>query len=1101
MKFISIKKMKKRINVSANVKMGRICAIWLFCIALQAVSIPILAQSAKITLRLKNVTVEEVLTSIENQTEYRFLYNKDIVDVSRIVSITVKNELMTLVLDKLFKGEGVSYTIEKRQIVLNKVSSQQQDNKPTVKVTGKVVDESGETLPGVTVMIEGVTQGTITGIDGIYQLQVPEGATLKFTSIGYTTYTQKITRPMTLNVTMKEDLKQLDEVVVVGYGVQRKSDLTGAVGSVKAKDIQKMPVASVDQALQGRLSGVQITTANGAPGAGSTIRIRGGNSINAGNEPLYVIDGIIGGGDLNTINPSDIASIEVLKDASSTSIYGYRGANGVVLITTKRGDGVEGRQISYNGYYGIQSPVKMLDMLNAPEAADFHNKYVLYNGMDNLPFEDISKVSNTDIQDYIFKKNAPITDHNINLSNSTKNGNYFLSLNYFNQAGTMFNTGLERYQVRFNVDQNIGKYFKMGATLTMSMTNKDNPTLNNMLEILPTAPMYNEDGSYYSINQVTGKTYDNPMAKRDGVLNETRTFRGLGNVYGQLTLFDNLILKSSWGWDISYSKQNQYWSVKLPSRIYNKTGGGATVETQFPITYQNENTLNYFFNLGEHSFNLLGGFTWQKYIYEFLKGSANGFKNDVSKYHALETGDPMVRDIQTGEEQWGLMSYLFRVNYSYKDRYMFTASGRYDGSSRLSDGNKWAFFPSVAVAWRASEEDFIKRFDVFSNLKFRLSYGSSGSQSISPYSVIDRLDSGSTVIGNQEVITFFPGLSANKDLSWEKSNQIDLGIEAGFLDNRINLEFDLYYKRTNDLLLSQEIPYQTGFTSMLRNIGSVENKGFEISLRTLNINTKDFSWSSNISISSNKNKVIDLGGKDFIENGFGSRLIVGEPIGTFYGVKYLGIWHEDEIPVDSKYLPGDPKLEDINDDGIIDINDGQILGNAEPKFYGGFSNDFSYKRLTFSLFFDFSYGNKIYDMQGRSLESGFNGNVYGHNRDAWSTDNPDGKYPRPGSVNYYMYETYAGGGANAQGGCDYYMHDGSYLRLKNLNIQYDVPIKNKLIKSLQVYSSISNVFTLTSYMGYSPDVSSESTSATRRGFDNNAYPQSRSFLLGLKAVF
>lgn len=969
-------------------------------------------------------------------------------------------------------------------------------------IKGTVLDETGSPIIGANVVQKGTANGVITDIDGNFELKISGTDELQISYIGYLPQIVKISGKNFVQIILKEDAKSLEEIVVIGYGIQKKSDLTGSVGSIKAKDIQKMPVASVDQALQGRVSGMQVVTASGAPGATTTIRIRGGNSINAGNEPLYVVDGIIGGGDLTTINPSDIASIEILKDASSTAIYGSRGANGVVLITTKRGDGSDGMLVSYSGYYGLQTPVKMLNMLNGAEAANYQNKYAAYLGMSKMPYEDVTKVADTNIQDYIFRNCVPITDHNVNLSNSTKNGNYFLSLNYFNQEGTMYNTGLERYQIRFNIDQKIGENFKMGATLTTSLTNRDNPTLNDMLGQLPTAPIYNDDGSYFSINEVSGKTYDNPVAKRNGVLNEKRIFRGLGNVYGQLTLFDNLILKSSWGWDISHSKQNQYQSVTLPSRVYAKTGGGATVNTYFPITYQNENTLNYSLDLGKHSLNLLGGFTWQKYYYEFLNASGSGFKNDVSSYHALETGDPLTRDVQTGESQWGLISYLFRVNYSYKDRYLFTTSGRYDGSSRLSDSNKWAFFPSVALAWRASEEEFIKRMNVFSNLKLRLSYGSSGSQSISPYSTIDKLNSGSTVIGNQEVITFSPGLSANKDLGWEKTNQIDLGIEAGFLDNRINLEVDYYYKRTNDLLLSQEIPYQTGFASMLRNIGSVENRGIEISLKTMNFNTSNFSWSTFLSVSMNRNKVLDLGGKKFIENGLGSRLIVDQPIGTFWGVKYLGLWKESEIPENSKFLPGDPKLEDLNDDGIIDINDGQIIGNSEPKFYGGIGNDLTYKRFSFSLFFDFSYGNQIYDMPGRFLESGFNSNVYGHNRDFWSEENPNGKYPRPGSIYEYIFSTYAGGSSEGtNGGSDYFLHDGSFLRLKNINIQYDLPIRNKTIKSLQVYTSISNVFTWTSYLGYSPDVNSEGTSATRRGFDNNAYPQSRTYLFGVKAVF
>lgn len=1056
------------------------------------------SQTTMVSISMKNQTVKEVLNEIENTTEYSFFYNNSHVDLDRKVSVNVSNADIFEVLDNVFNGTNVSYTVKDKNIVFSVKEQSPVVSQNEKQITGTVIDASGVPIIGANVMVKGTTNGTITDLDGKFTLNVPAGAVLLVSYIGYANQEVKVGNSSSLFITLKEDTELLDEVVVVGYGVVKKSDLTGSVGSVKAKDIQKMPVASVDQALQGRISGVQITTLNGAPGASTTIRIRGGNSINAGNEPLYVIDGIIGGGDLSTINPADIASIEILKDASSTAIYGSRGANGVVLITTKRGEGVEGTRVSYSGYYGLQTPSKLLDMLDGPEAAAFQNEYAEYYDR-KIPFEDINAVANTDWQKQMYRKTAPITDHNISVSNSTKNGNYFLSLNYYNQEGIMYNSGFERYQIRFNVDQNLNKYFKVGATLTTSLTNRDNPVVGG-LSLLPTAPIYNDDGSYFDTNQISGSIYNNPLAQRNGILDETRTYRGLGNVYGQFTFFDNLIFKTSWGFDISHTKQNKYESVNLPTRIFNKTGGFASVETKFPITYQNENTLNYLLNIGNHSLALMAGFTWQKYQYETLKGSASGFKNDVSSYHAIETGDPITRDIQTGEQEWGLLSYLFRINYSFKNRYMFTVSGRQDGSSRLAKDKRWAFFPSAAFAWRASDEKFIKDLNIFSNLKFRLSYGTSGSQSIEPYSIIDRLDSGANVIGNQEVVTFVPGLSANKNLGWEKTNQIDVGFEAGFLDNRLNIELDYYYKRTNDLLLSKEIPYQTGYVSMLENVGSVENKGFELSLRTINFNNKDFQWNTNLSVSLNRNKILNLGGKDFIENKRGSRLIVGEPLGTFWGVKYLGTWKENEIPEGSKYKPGDPKLDDLNDDGIIDIGDGQIIGNAEPKFYGGIGNDLMYKNWTLSFFFDFSYGNDIYDLAGRDYETGFNMNVYGHNRDRWSESNPDGYYPKAGSAFTNLYATYAGGEFN--GGCSLYVHDGSYLRLKNINLQYDIPLKNtNIIKSLQIYTTISNVFTWTNYFGYTPDVSAEGTSSTRRGFDNNAYPQNRTFLFGVKANF
>ena len=1055
------------------------------------------SQVQTLSLDMPSATVEEVLDEIASKSGYSFLYNSTLIDVDRQVSVVVHSKDIEAILGVLFDEVHVDYKIIDKQIVLTPkvVSSVPEESHKHIE--GRVTDPKGEAVAGANVKVKGIALGTVTDVEGHFELDVPRNSLLEVSFIGYRTQELNTAGNALFAIVLQENTEVLDEVIVIGYGVMKKSDLTGSVGSVKAKDIQKMPVASVDQALQGRISGMQITSVNGAPGGETTVRIRGGNSIHAGNEPLYVIDGIIGGGDLSTINPSDIASIEVLKDASSTAIYGSRGANGVVLITTKRGEESDGPQVAYNGYYGFQTISKKLDLLNGREAAEFQNDYAAYYDRP-LPFEEVASVVDTDWQRYIYQDVAPITDHNFNLSNASDKGNYFLSLNYFNQDGLMYNTGFERYQLRFNLDQHIGKYFTVGAAMTMAYTHRDNPSLTGV-GILPTSPVYKEDGSYFNVNQISGGVFNNPVAQRDGILNETKTFRGLGSIYGQLTLWDHLVLKSSLGFDISHSKNNRYESVHLPTRVFNKTGGYAAVGTRFPITYQNENTLNYLLDLGAHSWAFLGGFTWQKYQFELVDTSASGLENDVNSFHAIETGDPLTRDIQTGEEKWGLLSYLFRINYSYKDRYLVTVSGRQDGSSRLSKENLWAFFPSVALAWRASDEEFIKKLDLFSNLKFRLSYGSSGSQSISPYSTKDRLDSGSTVIGNREVITFLPGLSANKNLGWEKTRQVDLGLEVGLWKNRLNVELDYYHKRTNHLLLAKELPFQTGFVSILENIGSIENQGVEMALRSVNIDKPDFQWSSTVSVSMNRNKVLDLGGKDFIENGRGSRLIVGEPLGSFWGVKYLGTWKADELTPDSKHQPGDPKLEDLNGDHIIDMNDGQIIGNAEPKFYGGIGNDLTYKRFSLSLFVDFSYGNDIYDLAGRALETGFNLNAYGHNRNRWSEANPNGYYPKAGSAFKYLYDTYAGGELN--GGCSLYVHDGSFLRLKHINLQYDIPIKVRFIKSLQVYGTVSNVFTWTPYMGYSPDVNAEGTSTTRRGFDNNVYPQNRTFLLGIKANF
>lgn len=1054
------------------------------------------AQELKVSVNLRNASLAELFSTIEKQTTYRFAYRDVVIDKKRDLTISEKNISVKSLLEKILADRNLQHSVvsDKSIVISLKKEQAKPSDEQQKKVTGTVKDENGEPIIGVNVVVKGTTHGTVTDIDGKYSLEVPAFAILTVSYIGYEEKEISVDNKAIVNILLAEDLQALDEVVVIGYGIQKKSDITGSVSSLKAEVIENQPVASVDQALQGRIPGMQITTLNGAPGASTTIRIRGGNSINGGNEPLYVIDGIIGGGDLSMINPADIQSIEVLKDASSTAIYGSRGANGVVLITTKMGKDAQGVRLNYHGYFGIQNAVKYLNVLDGSEYAQWRNEYENYFGRKDL--FDINNVANVDWQKEMYKT-APMTEHNVSLSKGYNDGNYFLSLNYLNQGGILENTNFKRYQIRFNLEQNIAKCFKIGTTMSMVYTDRDNPSIaTNGMGMLPVIPIYDENGKFGSLSPIGGNHLDTPAAQKAYKTSNTTNLRGFGNLFAQLTPIKNLVIKSSIGIDLNRSKQNDYISVNMPSRVFAKSGGYAYVDTSFPISFQNENTVNYGMKVGKHSFDVLGGWTIQHYSQEFLNTSASGFTNDVSMYHAIETADPTTKDIQTGESEWSMASGLFRVNYGYDNRYLLTISGRADASSRLSVKNRWAFFPSTALAWRVSEEQFIKDIEVISDFKLRASYGRSGSQSISAYSTLDKLSSGETVMGDVQAIYFQKGNVSNKNLTWEKTDQVDIGLNFGLFRNRLTLEFDWYKKKTTDLLLNRELPWQTGFLSMLENVGSVQNTGFEFALNSTNFDTKHFSWNTVLTLSTNKSKVIDLAGKNFLENGLGSRLIVGEPIGTFFGAKYLGTWKEGEIPEGSKMKPGDPKFVDKDDNGVCTIADGEIIGNAEPAFYGGLGNTFTYKNISLNLFFDFSVGNDIYDLYGSNGYAGYNTNVYGSARDRWSESNPMSDIPSAGSGFKYIYDTYAG-----KSGCSLFIQDGSFLRLKNLNIEYKIPQFTSGIKALSVYGSVSNLFTLTKYDGYSPDVNSEGTHSTRRGFDNNVYPQSRTFLVGVKMSF
>lgn len=1054
-------------------------------------------QNATVHFSQENMTFRELINEIESQTDYLFMYDETEIRLSSKVKVKKGSSNVSDVLRKVLAEKQLEYKFLNNYILLGSVTHKtvtpKSQSPKFIRIQGVVLDRQHEPVIGANVTVKGnMTIGASTDAEGKFTLQVPEGAVLQISCLGYLKQEIPAQEGHELIVRMEEDNQELDEVVVVGYGVQKKSDLTGAVGQLQAEIIEKQSVTRIDQALQGRISGVQITSGGGAPGSGTSIRIRGNNSINGDNEPLFVIDGIIGAGDLNSINPSDIQSIEILKDASSIAIYGSRGANGVILITTKTGKGGEGFHLNYNGYYGIQKAARMVDFLNGPEYTRWINEYENYFGRPDM-FGD-EKLANVDWQDVMYHA-AGMTEHNVSLSNNTKNGNYFFSLNYLNQSGIMRKTNFTRYQARFNFDQKVNDFIKLGAVMNLAYTDKDNPVMSGFgMAQLPVMDIYTEDGSFNGLNPVTGKIINTVAAEKKYKTNFMTSLAAYGNFYLQVTPVKNLVVKSSVGFNVRRSKQNIYNSVNLPASIAVDFGGYAAINTNFPLTVQNENTVNYSMELGKHSINLLGGWTAQTSQNESLNTSVNGFTNDVSLYHAIQSGDPATKQMSSGESKWSLLSGLFRINYIFNNKYFLTVSGRADGSSRLSRENRWAFFPSAALAWRISGEKFLENADWISSLKLRLSYGRSGSQSISPYSTLDKLGSTETVMGDDKAIAYTKNSISNKELTWEKTDQWDAGLNFSVLRSRLDLELDWYYKKTNDLLLYRELPFQTGYGSILENVGAIENKGFEISLKSVNMSREHFSWNSILTLSSNRSKVLDLAGKDFIENGMGSRLIVGESIGTFFGIKYLGTWKEGEIPKGTKYIPGDPKLEDVNKDGQINVYDGQIIGNAEPKLYGGLGNTFTYKNWTLDFFFDFSVGNDIYDLFAKDGYAGFNTNVYGVNRNRWTPENPRSDVPRAGSAYGYIMDSYAG-----KKGCDLFISDASYLRMKSVNLEYSIPTRT--FRNLSVYTSASNLFTITGYKGYTPDVNAEGTHSTRRGFDNNVYPLPRTFVVGLKLGF
>lgn len=978
----------------------------------------------------------------------------------------------------------------------------------TVGISGKVISKADNMpLPGVTVVVKNTSIGTTTDFDGEFFLEFnTEKPVLVFSYLGYKTIEVSLDAQAIIDISMEPDVSQLDEIVLIGYGSQKRKDLTGSVTSIKGEQLENLPLRSVDQALQGRSAGVFSVQSSGAPGAASSIRIRGGNSINGSNEPLYVVDGVpISSGSstsaaslnpLNTINPNDIASIDILKDASATSIYGSRGGNGVILITTKRGKSGKGT-ISLSSYYGFQKEIKRYDLLNAKQYEELANEASLAEGGGLIYDPSLNPIS-TDWQDQMLNNIAPIRNFNVSASGGNNGTNYLMSFDYFNQEGIIKSSDLERYSLRINIDSQINDLIKVGGSLTGSYveTNRANSgALSSMLTTAPNLPVRQSDETYTQFNNL-GIGFNNPVGLLYDYTNLNKSFRTLGNVYASANLLEGLTIKTSWGIDASYQKNDTY----IPQTLYSGSlvGGDASVFNSMNLTWLNENTINYKKTFKKHTLDVLFGFTQQSSRFESTGVSATGFLNDVTTTYALGLGNPEAAELPSSQSaNWAIHSYIGRINYGFNDRYLLTLTTRADGSSRFGSNNRFGFFPSAAFAWKAIEENFVKDLNIFSNLKFRASYGVTGNQDgIGNNPSLDLWGGTRYVIGNQVVNGITPTQVPNRDLKWETTDQFDVGLEIGFLDNRLSFIADAYYKKTDDLLLNVVIPNTSGFESGLKNIGSIENKGIEFAIDAA-IFDKEFKWDFNFNITFNRNEIIDLGGEDeIIPAGTNTILKVNESLGTFYGFVSDGLFQNPEEIIDSAQptaRPGDIRFVDFDENGIINEDDQQIIGNAQPEFYGGINNTFSYKGFELSVLFQYVYGNDLYNLNVVTLE-----NLTGLQNqrttvlDRWTPDNTNTIIPRATNTK------------PTNRPFDRYVEDGSYLRMKNIQLAYNLPqsVTSELgIQNLRIYANAQNLFTVTDYSGLDPEVSRYGSDNIRQGFDSGSYPNSKVFTLGLNVTF
>ena len=1004
-------------------------------------------------------------------------------------------------------------------------------------IEGSVRTSSGEALPGVSIVIKGTTNGTVTDAEGIFRFSVADPtAVLVFSYIGFVAQEIVVGERTRIDVSLEPSLEQLDEVVVIGYGTVKKSDLTGSVSSVKSDELKVIPATSFDQALQGRAAGVQVMQTSGQPGAEASIRIRGVSSIKAGNEPLYVIDNMLvnsntadvtaGGGvgsaprisPLAAINPSDIESIEILKDASATAIYGSRGANGVILITTKHGKKGTA-SVNFDTYMGFQEPTKTLDLLNAQQFAEMVNEARTNGGQLPEYVNPKNLGTGTNWQKELFRT-APMQNYQLSISGGSEKTQYVVSGGYFDQDGIVVNTDFKRYSFRTNLNTEISKRFSIGTNLMYASTrgNSVNTGLQQItpgvigaaLGMNPILPVYDPTRvGGYTFENDRGTVIGNPVAEALEHAALSTNTRILGNVEGRYKITDWLEFKSTFGIDGVNSKDRAFAPRWLKSAQGSK--GEAGIATIDAMTWLNENTLNMnkTFSNG-HSLNALVGYTAQQFRNERLTGYVFDIADPRMGYHNLRGGANPQPPIN-GETKWTMLSYLGRVQYSINSKYLFTVTGRVDGSSKFSKENKYAFFPSAAAAWALSEENFIKSLEFISELKIRSSLGIIGNQAIGPYESLALVAPyGEGVFNTGSTYSYYtssqPSSYSNPNLKWETTRQFNIGLDAGMFNDRVQLTVDYFQKYTYDLLLDAPIPNTSGFGNTVLNIGNIENRGIDLEIRT--INTKGpVKWNTSFNFSSYRNKITKLASSEDVLLGSGLILREGQPIGSFYGLVFDGIFQSDEEAGSSAVLngqqnlpanaatrarAGDKKYVDVSGDGIINEKDRDLLGNALPKFTWGINNNLSYGSFNLSFFFQGSHGNKMANLNAIPLED-FRGtqNVSAEaalNR--WTPENHSDRYPRALANRTIDVGTFS----------STVIEDASYVRLKNVTLGYNLPasvLERIRAKSLRIYVSGTNLLTLTKYSGFDPEGSSYGTSTAYPGVDQGRYPLTKTYLVGL----
>lgn len=1087
-----------------------------FLITIAFLQVHAAGHAQTVTLSRQHSSLEKIFKEIRKQTGYYFLYTDEQLSDADKVSLDVKDAPLQQVLDLCFRDQPLTYTIDNKIVIVKRRPVIPVPPPPPVAdipVKGSVTDEKGVPLPGVTIQVKGTSNGVVTDADGRYTINVPTGnAILIVSSLGYDKQEVVVNGRNEIGIVMKTMAAGLNELVVVGYGEQKKGSLTNAITSISTRSFRDQPVNRLDQVLQGRAAGVQVTNAAGSPGGAVRIRIRGANSINGENGPLYVVDGFVGA-EFFAINPDDIESIQVLKDASATAIYGSRGANGVIIITTRKGS-KEGLKVNFTSRFSTSKVINRLDLLNAGDFATTANAHATATGA-TPPFtaaqvDEFYKKGSTDWQREIFRQ-APAQEYLLSLAGGNDRSGYFISGNYLDQDGVINNSFYKRYTLRSNINSKLGNRVSTFLNITGSYStaqNVDIPAdgphspLAQAITWSPTVPVRDAAGKYTIADPVSAVFY-NPVALTTDQL--AVTDRMLANAIGgfRFELLPGLTFNTQYG-----ANYLQYENKNFAGKVVNSNSAIANVRNNKEVRLQNTNILNYRkeFN-GGHNIDLTAVMEYQQSTYNYTYAGASNLTYESFKWDNLTQGT--AGSPQSGYSKWALFSLVGRATYDYQHKYLFSAALRRDGSSKFRKENRFSYFPTVSAGWVLTEEKFMKQQQVISYLKLRGSWGLTGSEGVGPYSTISSYSNRIASFTNSSFQTgIVLGNIGNPDLQWETTEQKDAGIEIGLLKGRLSLTADYFVKDTRDLLLNEKLPLYLGGNTITRNVGAVQNKGWEFSIEGNVIDKGPVTWNTGLNFSFLRNKVTSIGATSQrifdpnnrrIGGGMSPQsefvIMPGQSLGAIWGLTYLGTWKPGDKAGAAEYgaVPGDARYQDMNGDGMIDANDYSVIGTGMPRTSIGWNNTVSYRSWTLNLFFQGLFGfDKLNYNKAAAMYHG------GDAREATHVDilnryipgvNETSDIPAFSSTNRNFTQS------------SRFLEKADFLRLKNVSLSYDIPkTKLKNTVGIKLFVSATNLFTLTGYSGIDPEANS-SAGDVRQGIDFGSYPNAKTYTGGITLSF